>query len=78
VSEATRVQNFDAIRITAAASVIFSHAFLIADDHDRNEPLVQLLGKGNILGIFGVGQAGRQIRRQSQQRAPPLFFAGKH
>ena len=54
MSDAIRVQNFDTIRIVAAVSVIFSHAFLIADGHERNEPLVQLLGKGNILGIYGV------------------------
>jgi peptidoglycan/LPS O-acetylase OafA/YrhL len=29
-----RLRNFDAIRLVAAASVIFSHAFLIADGHE--------------------------------------------
>jgi peptidoglycan/LPS O-acetylase OafA/YrhL len=46
-----RAGNFDAIRIVAACSVIFSHAFIIAEGHEKNEPLVRLLGKGNILGI---------------------------
>src|SRR5215204_6093019 len=54
VDRALRFRNFDAIRIVAAASVIFSHAFLIAEGHELNEPMVRLLGKGNILGVYGV------------------------
>jgi peptidoglycan/LPS O-acetylase OafA/YrhL len=47
-----RFTNFDVIRLVAAASVIFSHAFLISDGTDRNEPVLRLTG--NILGIYGV------------------------
>src|SRR4051812_33589333 len=47
-----RLGNFDTIRLVAAASVIFSHAFLIADGHDKNEPFVRLTG--SIIGIHGV------------------------
>jgi peptidoglycan/LPS O-acetylase OafA/YrhL len=47
-----RLRNFDTIRLVAAASVIFSHAFLIADGHDKNEPFVR--ATGYILGIYGV------------------------
>lgn len=47
-----RFANFDTIRLAAAGSVIFSHAFLIADGHDRNEPFVRLTGA--IIGIHGV------------------------
>jgi peptidoglycan/LPS O-acetylase OafA/YrhL len=47
-----RFGNFDTIRLIAAASVIFSHAFLIADGHDKNEPFVRLTGA--IIGIHGV------------------------
>jgi peptidoglycan/LPS O-acetylase OafA/YrhL len=48
----SRFENFDVIRLIAAASVIFSHAFLISDGNDKKEPFVQLTG--NILGIYGV------------------------
>jgi peptidoglycan/LPS O-acetylase OafA/YrhL len=30
--------GFDAIRIAAAAAVVFSHSFLIASGHERDEP----------------------------------------
>jgi peptidoglycan/LPS O-acetylase OafA/YrhL len=49
---APRFRNFDTIRLVAAASVIFSHAFLICDGHDGNEPFVRLTG--HIIGIHGV------------------------
>ncbi|MET4453745.1 acyltransferase [Bradyrhizobium sp. RT3b] len=46
--------NFNLIRLIAASSVIFSHAFLIANGDENAEPLVKILGEGNILGIYGV------------------------
>lgn len=49
-----RYPNFDVIRLIAASSVIFSHAFLIGEGTEGNEPLVRLLGAGNIAGIYGV------------------------
>ena len=49
-----RADNFDAIRIVAAGSVIFSHAFLIADGHERNEPFIRFLGQPHVLGVYGV------------------------
>jgi peptidoglycan/LPS O-acetylase OafA/YrhL len=49
-----RYPNFDVIRLIAASSVIFSHAFLISEGTDENEPLVRLLGDHNIAGIYGV------------------------
>jgi peptidoglycan/LPS O-acetylase OafA/YrhL len=45
-------KNFDTLRLIAASSVIFSHSFLIADGHERNEPFVGTLG--HILGVYGV------------------------
>ena len=47
-----RFRNFDTIRLVAAASVIFSHAFLIAEGHEKNEPFVR--ATGYIIGIYGV------------------------
>jgi peptidoglycan/LPS O-acetylase OafA/YrhL len=52
MAEKHRFGNFDTIRLVAAASVIFSHAFLIADGHDKNEPFVRLTGA--IIGVHGV------------------------
>lgn len=46
--------NFDFIRLVAASSVIFSHAFLIADGDQTREPLIRVLGPGNAIGIYGV------------------------
>ena len=52
MAEINRFGNLDTIRLIAAASVIFSHAFLIADGHEDNEPFVRLTGA--IIGIHGV------------------------
>ncbi|ABC89155.1 putative acetyltransferase protein [Rhizobium etli CFN 42] len=46
--------NFNMIRLVAASTVIFSHAFLISERTSANEPFHRLLGEGNILGLFGV------------------------
>jgi peptidoglycan/LPS O-acetylase OafA/YrhL len=48
-----RGNNFDALRLVAAVSVIFSHSFLLAEGHQRNEPLVALTGQA-VLGLIGV------------------------
>lgn len=50
----TRRNNFDALRLIAAASVIFSHCFLIAEGSDAHEPLILLTGRQSILGLAGV------------------------
>jgi peptidoglycan/LPS O-acetylase OafA/YrhL len=50
----SRANNFDALRLIAAAAVIFSHAFLIADGNDNREPLIILTGRQSILGLAGV------------------------
>jgi peptidoglycan/LPS O-acetylase OafA/YrhL len=49
-----RFRNFDLLRLVAATSVVFSHAFDIVNGNEHAEPLVMLLGPGNILGIYGV------------------------
>lgn len=49
-----RANNFDAVRLIAAIAVVFSHAFLIGEGTDRNEPLVVLSGNQCILGLPAV------------------------
>jgi peptidoglycan/LPS O-acetylase OafA/YrhL len=49
-----RSNNFDALRLLAAVSVIFSHSFLLAEGRQDHEPLMLLTGGQSILGIVGV------------------------
>ena len=49
-----RRNNFDALRLVAATSVIFSHAFLIGEGTQDPEPLMRLTGGQTILGVVGV------------------------
>src|SRR5689334_8509354 len=46
--------GFDGLRLFAALTVVFSHAFLIATGGESDEPFVRLLGPGNIAGLYGV------------------------
>jgi len=50
----SRRNNFDALRLVAAASVVFSHSFLIAEGTQDHEPLIWLTGNQSILGLVGV------------------------
>ena len=49
-----RHNNFDALRLAAATSVIFSHAFLLGEGRQDTEPLMWLTGGQTILGVVGV------------------------
>jgi peptidoglycan/LPS O-acetylase OafA/YrhL len=49
-----RGNNFDALRLLAALSVVFSHSFLIAEGTEANEPFVWLSGNQSVLGLVGV------------------------
>ena len=51
---AGRRNNFDALRLIAALSVVFSHSFLIAEGSEANEPFIWLTGNQCILGLVGV------------------------
>jgi peptidoglycan/LPS O-acetylase OafA/YrhL len=71
--------GFDGFRLLAAFSVIFSHAFLLATGHESNEPLVRLLGPGNILGLYGVFTffiiSGFLLGRSLAANQKPLTYA---
>jgi len=54
LSDSPQFPGFDGLRLLAALTVIFSHAFLIATGSEETEPFVRLLGPGNILGLYGV------------------------
>ncbi len=49
-----RHNNFDLLRLVAATSVIFSHAFLLAENSQEHELLMILTGGQTILGVVGV------------------------
>jgi len=49
-----RHNNFDALRLIAAVTVIFSHSFLLSQGRQDNEPLMWLSGGQAVLGVVGV------------------------
>ena len=49
-----RANNFDAVRLAAALSVVFSHSFLIAEGSEASEPFAWITGNQCILGLVGV------------------------
>jgi peptidoglycan/LPS O-acetylase OafA/YrhL len=49
-----RQNNLDALRLVAAASVIFSHSFLLAEGTQTKEPLWAATGGQCVLGVVGV------------------------
>jgi peptidoglycan/LPS O-acetylase OafA/YrhL len=46
--------NFDAIRLAAALSVVFSHSFLIAEGTQAREPFLRISGNQCVIGLVGV------------------------
>src|ERR1700730_16267859 len=76
-----RKNNFDALRLVAAISVIFSHSFLIAEGTQINEPLILLTGNQSILGLAGVfvffAISGFLVTQSFEQTASPLHFLEK-
>src|SRR5690349_17761017 len=48
-----QLPGFDGLRLVAAVSVLFSHAFLIATGSENTEPIAELFGHG-IVGLYGV------------------------
>src|SRR5258708_39200222 len=76
-----RRNNFDALRLLAAISVIFSHSFLIAEGTQNNEPLILLTGNQSILGLAGVfvffAISGFLVTQSFEQTANPLHYLAK-
>jgi peptidoglycan/LPS O-acetylase OafA/YrhL len=79
--EATRHNNFDALRLVAALSVIFSHAFLIAQGTSANEPLNRITGNQCMLGLAGVfvffAISGFLVTQSFEQTRGPLRYLAK-
>jgi peptidoglycan/LPS O-acetylase OafA/YrhL len=77
----SRRNNFDALRLIAAASVIFSHSFLIAEGNDAHEPLILLTGRQCILGLVGVfiffTISGFLVTQSFEQTASPWRYLVK-
>ena len=77
---ASRDNNFDALRLIAAASVIFSHSFFIPEGNEMHEPLIWLTGRQAILGLAGVfvffAISGFLVTQSWEHTAsPPRFLA---
>src|SRR5712675_2196158 len=76
-----RHNNFDLLRLVAALSVIFSHAFLLAENSQAHDPLMLLTGGQAILGLAGVFVfftiSGYLITQSFETTASPLVFLAK-
>ena len=76
-----RQNNFDALRLLAAASVIFSHSFLIAEGTQSREWLILLTGNQCILGLTGVfvffAISGFLVTQSFEQTGNPLRYLAK-
>ena len=76
-----RQNNFDALRLVAAISVIFSHSFLIAEGTQNREWLILLTGNQCILGLTGVfvffAISGFLVTQSFEQTGNPLHFLAK-
>jgi len=76
-----RANNFDALRLLAAATVIFSHSFLIAEGNDHREPLIVMSGNQSIFGLAGVfvffAISGFLVTQSYEATRAPLAFLAK-
>ena len=76
-----RSNNFDTLRLVAAGSVIFSHAFLLSQGRQDNEPLVLLTGGQSVLGVVGVFVffviSGFLVTQSFETTGSPLRFLAK-
>jgi peptidoglycan/LPS O-acetylase OafA/YrhL len=73
-----RENNFDALRLVAALSVILSHAFFIAQGTEKNDPLNWLTGNQSMLGLAGVfvffAVSGFLVTQSFEQTGSPLRY----
>src|SRR5437879_9574430 len=76
-----RHNNFDLLRLMAALSVIFSHAFLLAENSQDHDPLMILTGGQAILGLAGVFVfftiSGYLISQSFDTTPSPFVFLAK-
>jgi peptidoglycan/LPS O-acetylase OafA/YrhL len=76
-----RRNNFDVLRLVAASSVMFSHAFLIAEGNDTNEPLCWLSNRQFVLGHVGVfiffTISGFLVTQSFEATGAPLRYLAK-
>ncbi|HEY3916262.1 MAG TPA: acyltransferase [Stellaceae bacterium] len=76
-----RKNNFDALRLVAALAVILSHAFLIAQGTEKNDPLNLLTGNQCMLGLTGVfvffAVSGFLVTQSFEQTGSPLRYLAK-
>ncbi len=76
-----RRNNFDLLRLVAAVSVIFSHAFLLAENSQDHDPLMILTGGQTILGVVGVfmffTMSGYLVTQSFDSTPSPLVFLAK-
>src|SRR6516162_857053 len=76
-----RQNNFDALRLFAASSVIFSHSFLVAEGTQNGEWLILLTGTQCILGLTGVfiffAISGFLVTQSFEQTPNPLHYLAK-
>src|SRR5499425_3624197 len=76
-----RHNNFDALRLVAAASVVFSHSFLVSEGTQDHEWLIRLTGNQSILGLVGVfvffAISGFLVTQSFEQTGHPLRFLAK-
>src|SRR6266446_2687017 len=76
-----RHNNFDLLRLIAAVSVIFSHAFLLSENSQDHDPLMMLTGGQTILGVVGVfiffTISGYLVTQSFDATASPLVFLMK-
>ncbi len=76
-----RRNNFDLLRLLAAISVIFSHAYLIAEGTQDREPFYWLTGHQTILGVVGVfiffTMSGFLVTQSFEATGSPIRYAAK-
>jgi peptidoglycan/LPS O-acetylase OafA/YrhL len=76
-----RHNNFDLLRLVAAVSVIFSHAFLLSTNAQDRDPLMILTGGQTILGVVGVFVfftiSGYLVTQSFDTTGSPLVFLVK-